>query len=99
MENRMWLYTCLVGLLLVDVVTTTVALQYGATELNPIMDHIVHNPLHHFIVKLAFLGVVWGIANKTAEIHPKGDVAVIVSCIAVFTLPAINNLYQLSGVM
>ena len=95
----MWLYTCLAGLLIIDVITTTIAIQHGATELNPIMDRIVHNPLHHFIVKLAFLGVVWGIANKTSEIHPKGDVAVIVSGIAVYTLPVINNLYQISGVI
>ena len=99
MENRVWLYTCLAGLLVVDVITTTVALSHGATEMNPIMDHVVHNPLYHFIIKLMFLGVVWIIANNTLKYHPKGDVAVIVSGIAVYTLPVINNLYQISGVI
>jgi len=99
MNKRVFLYTCLAGLLLVDVITTTIALSYGAVEMNPIMNHIVHNPLHHFIIKLMFLGFVWIVANNSLQYHPKGDVAVIIPCIGIFMLPAINNLYQLSGVI
>jgi len=97
MDNRLKLYGCLAGLLLIDVISTTVALQYGATELNPIMDHVVHNPTHHFLIKMVFLGVVWMIAKKTLDFHPKGDVAVIGSCVIFYTLPFVNNLYQIVG--
>lgn len=97
MKKNVWLYGCLALLLISDVITTTVALSLGAIEGNPLMEYIVHNPIQHFMIKMMFLGVVWFMANRTLQFHPKGDVAVIGSCVIFYTLPFMNNLYQIVG--
>jgi|GEM_PF-6536859 hypothetical protein len=52
----LWPFLLLIPLMIGDVVTTTITIRLGYSELNPLLVHIIGNPLYHLrLLKLPFL--------------------------------------------
>ena len=49
----LWPFLFLIPLMIGDVVTTTFAVRLGYPELNPLLENIIGNPLHHLALKIA----------------------------------------------
>ena len=61
----LWLVlACLFGL---DIITTTVGLQLGYGESNPLMAAVVANPLLHGIVKIGAYLLLFGVIEQAVE--------------------------------
>lgn len=89
------LLVALVALLVADVITTTYGLAHGGIEGNPAMIWIVSNPWVHLGVKMAFAGLVAGMALRCDTLKSGSGVYCLTAACGFYLLPLINNLHQI----
>jgi glucan phosphoethanolaminetransferase (alkaline phosphatase superfamily) len=87
-----FLFAVLSGLLLVDILTTTVILSFGGTELNPVMNYVVHDTFLHFIVKLIFAIFVIIVACRAEHLKERSGVLIMICVCTLFFVAAVHNL-------
>lgn len=82
----------LAGLLLIDIVTTTMILNRGGTELNPLMAVIVSYPWLHLIIKLIFAIFVVLLAFRAENLKQHSGVVILIAACTIFLVVAIHNI-------
>jgi len=80
------------GLLLLDVLFTTLILSLGGYEMNPAMAEVVKNPFLHLAIKGAFAGFVIVIAGRAEELREHSGALVLTVACAFFLVVFIHNL-------
>ena len=98
MNTRTFLFCILLAFLVGDVATTTYALQAGGLEGNPVAAVFVGSPVLHLLVKLCFAGIVILLARQADRIKPDAGTYCVAAAAAFYSLPVINNLFQILGI-
>lgn len=75
---------------MLDVLTTTIAINNGAFEANPLMAPIINNPLHILIIKFAAITVL-GYIGYWMEMRKEGYGVICLSGGSIVTLLAVSN--------
>jgi hypothetical protein len=89
-HNSYVLWPVLVALVLADVVSTTMNLQAGYVELNPVMQAVAPMPHLHLLVKVLFLCVVGGLSYVSGRIGYSH--APVMAAIGMFSVPVTWNI-------
>ncbi|MBP2134115.1 hypothetical protein J2128_002081 [Methanomicrobium sp. W14] len=87
-----FLFIVLSGLLAIDILTTTVILDLGGSELNPVMDFVVHDPYLHFLVKLLFAVFVIIVACRAEHLKERSGVLIMICVCTLFFVVAAHNI-------
>ncbi|MBN1433076.1 MAG: hypothetical protein JW931_09935 [Methanomicrobiaceae archaeon] len=81
-------------LLLIDVVTTTLILNAGGTELNPMMTGIVNHPWLHILVKTLFAIFVVLVACRAEQLEEHSGAVILIAACSIFFVVAIHNILE-----
>ncbi|MGC9435812.1 MAG: DUF5658 family protein [Methanomicrobiales archaeon] len=84
-------------LLFLDVLTTTLILDLGGTELNPVMQPVVGNPLIHLGVKVTFAGFVMFIMIRAERMVEYSGAAILTAVCSFFGVVFVHNLWFFIG--
>lgn len=88
------------GLLFLDVLTTTIILRMGGSELNPAMQFIVDNPCLHLIVKFIFAGFVIWMVSRAEHMKEYSGAVILLAVCTMFFIVVIHNIHlYLRGVI
>ena len=80
------------GLLVIDVFTTTLVLNMGGTELNPLMVGIANQPWLHLLVKTLFAVFVVLIACQAEHIKQHSGAVILIAACSMFLVVAVHNI-------
>lgn len=92
------LFALLGGLLLLDVLLTTLILGLGGFEMNPVMAWIVQNPYIHLGVKCAFAGFIIYVAGRAEELKEYSGALILMGVCAFFIVVFVHNLAVFIGI-
>jgi hypothetical protein len=91
------LFALLGGLLLLDVLLTTLIPGLGGFEMNPVMAWVVQNPWIHLGVKCAFAGFIIVMVGRAEELEEYSGALVLVAVCAFFLVVFVHNLVVILG--
>lgn len=92
------LFALLGGLLVLDVLLTTIILRLGGFEMNPVMAWIVQNPYLHLGVKCAFAGFIIYVAGRAEEMKEYSGAIILMAVCAFFMVVFVHNLAIFMGI-
>lgn len=92
------LFALLGGLLLLDVLLTTIILRLGGFEMNPVMAWIVQNHYIHLGVKCAFAGFIIYVAGRAEELKEYSGALILIAVCAFFIVVFVHNLAVFTGI-
>lgn len=79
------------GLLFLDVLTTTLILDLGGSELNPTMKYIADHPYLHLLVKLLFAGFVVLMVCRVEQIKKHSGIVILIAVCTIFLVVVVHN--------
>ena len=80
------------GLLVIDVFTTTLVLNMGGTELNPLMAGIASYPWLHILIKTLFAVFVVLLACQAEHIKQHSGAVILIAACSMFLVVAVHNI-------
>jgi hypothetical protein len=80
------------GLLLIDVFTTTLVLNMGGTELNPLMAGIADYPWLHLLVKTLFAVFVVLVVCQAEHLKQHSGAVILIAVCSMFLVVAVHNI-------
>ena len=81
------------GLLILDVLMTSVILNMGGTELNPAMQAVVGNPYLHLVVKFVFAGFVIWIVSRAEQVKEYSGAIFLIAVCSLFLIVFVHNIH------
>ncbi|WP_048148769.1 DUF5658 family protein [Methanolacinia paynteri] len=80
------------GLLVIDVFTTTLVLNMGGTELNPLMAGIANQPWLHILIKTLFAIFVVILACRAEHLKQHSGAVILIAACSMFLVVAVHNI-------